>query len=53
MFSLLLSLLVGVVGLIVFALAKDAKLVRIGEVLMFVGFFWAVYFAGGERVHLP
>lgn len=45
MLILFVAPLVAIVGLIMFVLAKDPKLARIGEILLFVGLFVGLFVA--------
>jgi hypothetical protein len=49
--SIAVPLLVALVGLLMYALATNAKLVRIGEVLFFCGALVTLFTVAGGRVH--
>jgi hypothetical protein len=48
--SIALPLLIAVAGVLLYALAANPKLARIGEILFFCGAFWVVYLLGGKAV---
>ncbi|HZU83828.1 MAG TPA: hypothetical protein VE987_12965 [Polyangiaceae bacterium] len=45
-----LPLVVAVAGALLYALASNPKLARMGEILFFCGAFWLVYLLGGKAV---
>jgi len=52
MLSILFPLLVAVIGLLMYALSSNPKLVQIGYALFCVGAFWTVYLLTGSRLDL-
>jgi Na+/phosphate symporter len=46
------SLLVAIVGLLIYAFAKDAKLSEAGRLLFFCGAFWFVYALAGKTLRI-
>lgn len=50
----LYPLIIAVIGVLMYALCANPKLVRIGEIILFCGFFWLVAgMAAGPGLHLP
>lgn len=49
--TILAPLLVALVGLLMFVLCSNPKLVRIGEILFCVGIFWSVQMLGQKTLH--
>lgn len=48
----LVPLLVAIIGLLMYVLASNAKLVEIGRILLFVGLLWLVYATAGKTIKL-
>jgi hypothetical protein len=44
-------LLVAIVGALMYALALNGKVARMGEISFFVGMFWLVHELGGHALH--
>ena len=51
MATVMLPLLVGVFGALLYGFASNAKLAEIGRILFFVGAFWTVHLLGGKLLH--
>ncbi len=52
MVTIILPLLVAVVGVLIYALATNAKLSEIGRLMFFVGLFFCVWVASGRVLTL-
>jgi Na+/phosphate symporter len=50
MVIILIPLLIALIGLLMYAFAANPKLVRIGEILFFVGMLWTVYALMGQKL---
>lgn len=50
--SLVAPLLFALVGVLMYALASNAKLAEIGRLVFFVGIFWVTYALLGRVVHV-
>jgi len=52
MLTILIPLLIAVVGVLIYALASNPKLVRIGEILFFCGTLVVTALLGGQHLTL-
>jgi hypothetical protein len=52
MLTILITLLIAVVGLLMYALCVNPKLAQIGYVLFCIGAFWTTYLLIGQKLSI-